>query len=139
MDVRRKTVPVVDAASVQAPPQHPAGVADALPRSPRPPAATRPGVLGVPRDVADAFVLEIEAAIEGGLLRYTARRRLLARAGRLGIGPFDANLLIASVLHHEARTPAAQAAEPRRAGLGTWVVAVLAVEVIAVLTWAIFG
>jgi hypothetical protein len=37
--------------------------------------------------------------MEDGLLRFTARRRLLEAAGELGIAPFKANLIIAEVIH----------------------------------------
>lgn len=134
VDVRRRTpaeTAQVVQASVVAPQPQPAVPFTPVDRSP----SHRPGVLGVPRDVADAFVLEVEAAIEGGLLRYTARRRLVARAGRLGIGTFDANLLIASVLHHEARHPPTTASQPQAGGIGRWIVAVLVVEAVAVVAW----
>jgi hypothetical protein len=58
-------------------------------------------VLGIPPDLSARFVQDIESAIttDGGYLRYTSRSRLLARAHRLGIHRFNANLLIASVLN----------------------------------------
>lgn len=64
-------------------------------------------VLGITSDKADAFASKVEARIEQGLLRYSARQALLADAREMGIGRFDAMLIIASVLH---------AAEPEKAG-----------------------
>jgi hypothetical protein len=46
------------------------------------------------------FAQIVEANLCGPLLSYSARQRLLAEAERLGIGRFDANLIIASVQHH---------------------------------------
>ena len=60
-------------------------------------------LFGVSGEVVELFITEVEAAVEGDVLRYTNRQRLIARAGALGIKRFDANLLIASALH--ARKP----------------------------------
>lgn len=77
-----------------------------------------PGVLAVPREVAELFLTEISARLEGDVLRYTARRELLERAARIGISRFDANLLIASALHAVSPdAPAAHAASRRRTAI----------------------
>ncbi len=43
------------------------------------------------------FTLAIREAMEGGLLRYSRRMKLLELADELGIERFDANLIIAQV------------------------------------------
>lgn len=54
----------------------------------------RTRVLGNP---ADELRNHIAAALEDGLLRYTRRQAILQRAAELGIGEFQAQLLIAQV------------------------------------------
>jgi len=49
-------------------------------------------------DVRRIFALEVASSLQGGraaLLTPERRRRLLARAGQLGLRPFDASLVIA--------------------------------------------
>jgi hypothetical protein len=70
-------------------------------------------VLGVSSEVAELFATEVESAIETGLLRFTERRRLIARAQRLGMSRFDANLVIASVLNAQPTTLNASPITPR--------------------------
>lgn len=76
-------------------------------RGPVAPAAVVPAtpLLRIAPATAAAFADAVEAALaEGnGVLRYSRRRRLLAYAATLRIPPFEANLLIASVLHHHRR------------------------------------
>lgn len=64
---------------------------------------------------ADDFAALVERAIRGTLLRYSERLRLLKEAQRRGIGRFEANLIIAAVVH---RTGAGQEVElaPERSG-----------------------
>ena len=52
--------------------------------------------------------------LEGGVLRYTARAQLLAAAEDMGLGRFQANLIIAAVQHQvdPDETPAATASSP---------------------------
>jgi hypothetical protein len=54
---------------------------------------------------AAAFGELVEKALDGPVLRYTQRIRLLKTAGRLGIGRFEANLLIAAALHRFRHLP----------------------------------
>ncbi|MFN4242015.1 MAG: hypothetical protein ACK4PI_02135 [Tepidisphaerales bacterium] len=72
------------------------------------PAAVVPAtpLLRIAPATAAAFADAVETALaEGdGVLRYSRRRRLLAYAATLRIPPFEANLLIASVLHHHRPT-----------------------------------
>jgi hypothetical protein len=61
---------------------------------------------------ARIFSESVAAAMEGPVLRYSARQRLLKQARRMGIERFEANLLIAAVQHRmgirwdQAATPA---------------------------------
>ena len=54
------------------------------------------------QNVAEAFSQEAYAAVEGGLIRLDARKRLATRAGKVGIRPFDAQLLIACAIRQWA-------------------------------------
>ncbi len=48
---------------------------------------------------ARRFAANVSAAVEGGVLRYSARMGLLKEASRRGIRRFEANLIIAAVQH----------------------------------------
>jgi hypothetical protein len=50
-------------------------------------------------DAADGFTALVRQHLHGPVLYYTDRQSLLAAAGRLGIGRFEANLIIAAVQH----------------------------------------
>ena len=70
--------------------------------------AKRPATtLNAPPWMADvpaftAFAHDVEDALEGPILRYSERQRLLKRAEHFGIRRFDANLIIAFV---QSRAP----------------------------------
>jgi hypothetical protein len=90
---------------------------------------------GVPAGRHAMFADMAASLIEGGVLRYSARLQLIAAAGCLGIGRFDANLIIAAVQHRARPLPA------KRSGRRIWrpahlVAAVLAVECAAILAVA---
>ena len=51
------------------------------------------------KDAHERFRELVPTYVESGLLRFTARRRLMLAAEGLGIGQFKANLIIAEVLH----------------------------------------
>jgi hypothetical protein len=77
----------------------PAMIAVPRPRPVRPPARPRPIA-----DMAEAhaqFAQQVAEQMEDGLLRFTARLRLLDAAAKLGIAAFKANLIIAEVLHEQ--------------------------------------
>ena len=89
--------------------------------------------------VAEAFAGEVGRAVEGGVLRYSQRAALLRRAQSLGIGRFEANLMIATVLHRYGS--AAAAADARNDG-GGWggvvvVVAVVQAMILGAVWWVI--
>lgn len=83
--------------------------------------------------VARGFASAVRGALQGGVLSFDDRDRLIARAGRLGLSRFDALLIIAAVQHGQASTQA----QPRRAAGSRdhWVVAAAVLGVQA----AIFG
>jgi hypothetical protein len=55
--------------------------------------ASRPS----PRSARERFRRRATAALEGGLIRYSRRRRLHEEARKLGLSPFEAALMIADV------------------------------------------
>jgi hypothetical protein len=61
-----------------------------MPQVPPPAAAPR----------AEAFAAEVTRQLEGPVLRQSRRRALLKAARGMGIGRFEANLIIAAVQHH---------------------------------------
>jgi hypothetical protein len=46
------------------------------------------------------FTRLVRSQLAGSLLRYSVRQKLIAQARHLGISRFDANLIIAAVMHH---------------------------------------
>ncbi|MGA2497733.1 MAG: hypothetical protein ABSH20_08330 [Tepidisphaeraceae bacterium] len=61
------------------------------------------------------FIDEVRQRLDGRVLRYSCREELLSRAEELGIGRFDANLLIASVQHHASAGTKRMLRQQRRA------------------------
>src|SRR5258708_7362846 len=59
-----------------------------------------------PISAAVAFAEMVEKSLDGPILRYTQRVKLLKSAERLGIERFEANLVIAAVLHRHRDLPA---------------------------------
>jgi hypothetical protein len=84
---------------------------------------------------AALFADLIPRHLDGPILRYTNRLRLLDLAGKLDLPPFQANLLIAAVQHHH-KTP-----HPASARRWPWSVALfLAVQSsILLLAWMILA
>src|SRR5437660_7727174 len=52
-----------------------------------------------PLDAATDFAQWVQLQLDGPVLRYSARLLLLQEAQRRGLGRFEANLIIAGVLH----------------------------------------
>ena len=52
-----------------------------------------------PLDAATEFAQWVQLQLDGPVLRYSARLVLLQEAQRRGLGRFEANLIIAGVLH----------------------------------------
>jgi hypothetical protein len=87
-------------------------------------------VLGVESASAQHLTRLVEASLCDGALPYARRQDVLRAARRLGVGRFQANLLIAAVQHRY--DPPMAEPEPRRAdrtaGWATWVVMIVVVE-----------
>jgi hypothetical protein len=64
------------------------------------------GSLGPDLFAYSVFTRQIEQTLDGQHLSYTHRLRLIKRAATLGIGRFDANLIIATVQHRAKPKPA---------------------------------
>ena len=98
-------------------------------------------VLNAPADVVDGFAALVRAALDEGIIRHSRRQSLLRRAGRLGIGRFEATLIIAAV-EHRRRGYAGAGGEVlppvKRRSVGVVVGAVLLVEVAAGLVLWVF-
>ncbi len=89
---------------------------------------------------AGAFAARVGEALEGGILRYSARAELLNAAESAGIPRFEANLIIALVQNrHRPSTPAVEERPPASSKL-TPLLAFLAVQsaIAAGLWWALF-
>lgn len=100
------------------------------------------GVLNAPPDVVDRFAVLVRAMLDEGMIRYSRRQALLRRADRLGIGRFEAALVIAAV-EHRHRTYAAPGEVPpsvRRRSVGLAVCAVLLAEAAgAAVVWSLLA
>jgi hypothetical protein len=74
-------------------------------------------------------------SLEGGLLRYSARLRLIAAAARMGIERFEANLIIAAVQNRARPRPSIRASRPAWRS-AHWAAALVAVEAVVLLAGA---
>jgi hypothetical protein len=106
----------------------------------RPPVATLPYA---PPSRAEAFSREVAARMEGPLLRYAQRRRLFGIARRMGIGRFEANLVMAAVQHEATRGRRGAGPDEAAGGpasrLAPVAVALAAQALIAWGAWHVFG
>lgn len=96
-----------------------------------------------PPSAESAFIRAVEGAMEGSLLRYSRRQRLLHLAARLGLGRFEANLIIARVQHQTRNTaparPMASARTPRPPSRWTPLAAGLGLQALLLWSaWAVF-
>ena len=74
--------------------------------------------------------------MEGAVLRYSRRMELLRSARRLGIGRFEANLIIATVLHRRGDGAAAEESASAGRGWGEAVFVFVVIQsVIAGTAW----
>lgn len=83
---------------------------------------------------SDGFAQLVAGELEAGVLRYSARSRLLSVAQSLGMGRFQANLVIAAVQHQKGRS---DDVSPRCFSL-PWLGAVLAIILLQVILIAAF-
>jgi hypothetical protein len=85
------------------------------------------------------FAREVVRRLEGPVLRHAERRRLLASARRMGIGRFEANLIIAAVQHGRRPEVTSQAPQSRRRWGLTPIALVIGTEMaIAWGAWLVF-
>lgn len=97
------------------------------------PKTTAPAACRPVGDAVRRFAVEVLHRLDGGVLRYSERLRLLRLAQRLGIGRFEANLVIA-VMEHRRRTMAT----PIRAARRRWpAIALVAATVQALIVLAV--
>jgi hypothetical protein len=66
-----------------------------------------------PRNRAARFAIHVRQHLSGPILRYTQRTQLLHAARQHGIDPFEANLIIAAILHRCTSHDTASAPGPR--------------------------
>jgi hypothetical protein len=75
----------------------------------------------VPASTLRLFADEVAETIDAPqVLRYSNRQRLLRRARQLGVGRFDANLIIAAVQHRRGDERRSQAPEGVRLNPSKW-------------------
>lgn len=67
-----------------------------------------------PRGAREQFRRQARAALEGGLIRYSKRRRLHEEARELGLSAFEAALLIADVQYGAADLAGSSSSENGR-------------------------
>jgi hypothetical protein len=85
------------------------------------------------------FASEVARRLEGPVLRHAERRKLIAAARRMGIGRFEANLVIAAVQHQRGSVDARQVAGPMRLRHLAPVALVMGLELaVAWGAWVIF-
>ena len=75
-------------------------------------------------DVSAEFADAVAQAIDGPVLRYSQRQVLVRDAERRGIGRFEANLIIAAVLHRQGLGQEYEL-PPTSGGVMGWVAPVL--------------
>jgi hypothetical protein len=79
------------------------------------------------------------AELEGGLLRYSARLRLLKQSDAMGIERFEANLIIAAVQSRYPRVTPASANRSIGAMAIAAIVALIQATIIAAAWWIVVG
>lgn len=92
-------------------------------------------ILQTPADAVEQFSLLVRTMLGEGVLRYSRRQMLMKQAKKLGIKPFEASLLIATIEHRVRNEPEGTnyvLKPPRRWSLMVGVAALLALEVAAV-------
>jgi len=93
------------------------------------------GAVGDPAQAA-AFAEAVRGELEGTILRYSRRQRLLRRARAMGMNRFEANLIMAAVLHQVPAPVETASASAPVGRIWPWVAAALAAEAAGlVLAW----
>jgi hypothetical protein len=83
-------------------------------------AATGAGRRLAPAGPASTFAELVRERMDGPVLRYSHRTRLLREATRRGIGRFEANLIIAAVQHQAGEMRAVGSVAARSSSSSSW-------------------
>jgi hypothetical protein len=90
-----------------------------------------------PADPSNHFADYVRARLDGPILRYSQRLTLLKEAQRQGLGRFEANLVIAKVLHQEGMGQTYEL-RPKSTWLGmALVIALLQSLIVAGIWWMV--
>jgi hypothetical protein len=110
-------------------------------RDPAATAALANPIVPLPAGAAQTFAALVRERMEGPVLRYSHRARLLRAAEQSGIGRFEANLIIAAVQHEAgANRPATKTRDAGHAWMPTALVAVATTQsLIAIAVWWVAG
>ena len=95
-----------------------------------------------PCDGAALFALHVGTRLRGPVLCYSQRLDMLRVAQRLGVGRFEANLIIASVLHRAGVRQEIEVPEPavrRRSWLPPVLTFALVQSLVAAGAWHLLG
>jgi hypothetical protein len=84
------------------------------------------------KSAAQRFADHVRDSMDGPILRYSVRRRLLREADARGIGRFEANLIIAAVQHKVDCVPVRAVSRPSKSA---WVCFALLQTAIVMLAW----
>jgi hypothetical protein len=88
---------------------------------------------------AEAFAGQVAESCCGGIVRYSQRTSLMRQARKLGIGRFEANLIIATVVHRQACEEEREELRRQRR-LPAVIALIFFVEaLVALAAWRIFG
>lgn len=87
------------------------------------------------------FAQSVAERLEGPVLRYSQRRRLIRSAERMGIGRFEANLIIAVVQHQAGHRPVEDRPPVGGRGIGAALVVAGVIQgaIIAAVWWLVAG
>jgi hypothetical protein len=85
---------------------------------------------------ARLFAAQVAASSDDGLLRYSPRQKLLRKAEKMGIGRFEANLIIVAVQHQQRSD--FQEELPPQSGRLQGVLIALAIELVFLLMVAVW-
>ena len=88
------------------------------------------------KSLAQRFADRVRDSIDGPILRYSIRRKLLREADARGIGRFEANLIIAAVQHQVDCTPVTALSRlPKTKHVAACAFAIVLQAAIVLLAW----
>jgi len=97
-------------------------------------------IVPLPAGAAQTFAGLVRERMDGPVLRYSHRTRLLRTAERGGIGRFEANLIIAAVQHETgANRPTIEARDRGHAWMPRALAIAITQSIIAMAVWCIVG